>query len=201
MTEASSSTIDKPAAYAVSPAKLAHVVLRTPRFEGMKKWYLALLNGRVSYENEALAFLCYDEEHHRIALINIPVLADKAPGTSGMDHLAFTYNNLSDLYATYRRVKEGDGIVPFWAINHGPTTSLYYRDPDGNQVELQVDNFDTDEEGNAFFASPEFAENPIGVDFDPEELGRRLAAGEADSAIKKRPNIGPRGLADGVPLQ
>jgi catechol-2,3-dioxygenase len=25
-------------------------------------------------------------------------------------------------------------------FNHGLTTSLYYRDPDGNKVELQVDN-------------------------------------------------------------
>ena len=185
----------------ISPIKFAHVVLRTPRFEAMKKWYLALLHGRVAYENEALAFLCYDEEHHRIALINIPQLADKSPGSSGMDHMAFTYASLADLAATYARLKGEENITPFWAINHGPTTSLYYRDPDGNQVELQVDNFDSDEEGNAFFASTAFAENPIGVDFDPEELGRRLAAGESEASIKARPNIGPRTIHDGVPLQ
>lgn len=185
----------------ISPIKLAHVVLRTPRFEAMKKWYLALLHGRVAYENEALAFVSYDEEHHRIALINIPQLADKAPGTSGMDHMAFTYASLADLAANYTRLKAEEGIAPFWAINHGPTTSLYYRDPDGNQVELQVDNFDSDEEGNAFFASAEFAENPIGVDFDPDELARRLAAGESEASLKVRPNIGPRTIHDGVPLQ
>ena len=43
---------------------------------------------------------------------------------------------------TYARLK-GDGIEPYWCINHGPTTSLYYKDPDGNQIELQVDNFPT----------------------------------------------------------
>jgi catechol-2,3-dioxygenase len=185
---------------AISPIKLAHVVMRTAHFEDMKTWYLALLNGRVSYANEALAFLCYDEEHHRIALLNIPSLGDKTPGTSGVDHVAFTYSSLADLYSTYARLKQENDIEPFWAINHGPTTSMYYRDPDGNQIELQVDNFTTDEEGNAFFASAAFAENPIGVDFDPEELGRRLAAGESEASIKQRPNIGPRGL-EGVPLQ
>lgn len=185
---------------AISPAKLAHVVLRTSRFDQMKSWYIALLCGRVAYENGSLAFMTYDEEHHRIALIHIPGIPDKAPGTSGMDHIAFTYNTLSELYGTYARLKAEHGIEPIWAINHGPTTSLYYRDPDANQVELQVDNFDTDEAGSAFFASAEFAENPIGVDFDPEELGRRLAAGEPEAAIKKRPNIGPRGL-EGIPLQ
>jgi catechol 2,3-dioxygenase-like lactoylglutathione lyase family enzyme len=201
MTSAQQAAIEPRASHRVSPAKLAHVVFRTPRFAEMKTWYLALLNARVAHENEALAFLSYDLEHHRVALINIPGIPDRQPGVGGVDHVAFTYNSLTDLYDTYARLKAEDGIAPFWAINHGPTTSLYYRDPDGNQVELQVDNFDTDEQGIAFFLSSEFAENPIGVDFDPDELGRRLAAGESEAALKVRPNTGPRGLADGVPLQ
>jgi hypothetical protein len=41
---------------------------------------------------------------------------------------------------------------------------------------------------------PEFAENPIGVDYDPEDLVRRLQAGESEESIKKRENIGPRGV-------
>jgi hypothetical protein len=40
-------------------------------------------------------------------------------------------------------------IRPFYSINHGPTTSLYYTDPDGNRVELLVDNFATAGEGQA----------------------------------------------------
>ena len=32
--------------------------------------------------------------------------------------------------------------MPVRTINHGPTVSMYYKDPDGNQVELQVDVFD-----------------------------------------------------------
>lgn len=79
-----------------------------------------------------------------------------------------------------------------WCVNHGPTTSFYYKDPDGNKIEAQVDNFDTVEEAAAFFYTPEFAENPIGVDFDPEELIRRLRTGENRKSIMKRPNIGPR---------
>ena len=48
----------------------------------------------------------------------------------------------------------------------GPTTSRYYADPDHNQIELQVEKFDTIAESTAFFYSAEFAENPIGVEFD-----------------------------------
>ena len=46
---------------------------------------------------------------------------------------------------------------------------------------------------------PEMTENPFGVDFDPEDLVKRLNSGESEADIKKRPNIGPRGL-EGLPL-
>jgi len=44
-----------------------------------------------------------------------------------------------------------------------------------------------------------FQENPLGTDFDPEDLIRRLQSGEDETSIKKRIEIGPRGL-DTVPL-
>jgi hypothetical protein len=42
--------------------------------------------------------------------------------------------------------------------------------------------------------SKSFAENPIGVDFDPDELVERLKRGEDQESLKKRPGIGPRVL-------
>ena len=44
--------------------------------------------------------------------------------------------------------------------------------------------------------SKHFAENPIGTDFDPEEYIRRLKAGEDEGELKKRVEIGARGLPD-----
>ncbi|SCW66499.1 Glyoxalase/Bleomycin resistance protein/Dioxygenase superfamily protein [Sphingobium faniae] len=181
------------------PSKLAHVVLRSPRFKEMVDWYKFVLAASASYENDGLAFLTYDEEHHRIAVMNMPHLAGRTTGTAGMDHMAFSYDSLADLVAHYRRLKAA-GIMPFWAINHGPTTSLYYRDPDENQLEFQVENFETLAESNAFFSSAEFAQNPIGTEYDIEDIGRRLAAGESEADLKRRPSIGPRGL-EGIPLR
>jgi hypothetical protein len=68
-------------------------------------------------------------------------------------------------------------------INHGTTTSLYYKVPDGNKIELQIDNFDTVAEGVKFMESESFAKNPIGVLFDPDQLIRRRSAGEIPSEI------------------
>jgi hypothetical protein len=54
---------------------------------------------------------------------------------------------------------------------------MYYRDPDGNRVELQIDNFSTAEEGQAWMRSPAFDQNPIGLEYDPDELVRKFQSG------------------------
>lgn len=169
-----------------SPAKLAHVVLRTGQLQPMLDWYLEVLEGTVTFANEAIAFLTYDDEHHRIAIANTG--ASQRPGDShaGMHHIAFTYANLGDLLGTYQRLNN-QGIKPFWTINHGPTTSMYYADPDGNNIELQIDNFETDEQLQQFFDSGAFAANPIGVEFDAAELRARYESGEPIAELVKRP--------------
>ena len=73
---------------------------------------------------------------------------------------------------------------------------MYYADPDGNQLEFQVENYDSVIESTKFFYSEEFAENPIGVEFDPEDMIARLRAGEPEEQLKKRPRAGAKGLAD-----
>ena len=135
-----------------------------------------------------LAFLTYDDEHHRIAIAGIPGLAERPQFAAGTDHVAFSYADLGDLLYTYARLK-GEGIEPYWCINHGPTTSMYYKDPDGNRIELQVDNFSTAEETNRWIRSGDFAANPIGVVFDAEELLARYRAGEPIETLTARPPL------------
>ena len=112
-----------------------------------------MLHAWPAFENDFLAFITYDDEHHRLAFVNTPGAADPAPGTAGVDHFAYTYAILDDLVHTYERLK-GEGINPVWTINHGPTTSLYYQAPNGHRVELQIDNFETTKALNAWFRSP-----------------------------------------------
>jgi catechol 2,3-dioxygenase-like lactoylglutathione lyase family enzyme len=175
----------------IAPAKLAHVVRRTSRFEEMIAWYETVLDARVVHRDGVLAFLTYDDEHHRIAIAGIPGLPDQPPMASGTDHVAFTHADLGDLLCTYARLK-GEGILPYWCLNHGPTTSMYYKDPDGNRVELQIDNFDV-AETNRWMASGDFAKNPIGVIFDPDTLLERYRAGEPLASLLTRPPL-PEGV-------
>ena len=180
-----------PAAKRVVPAQIAHFVIYTSRYAEMNAWYKAALGASVTFEDDTLAFLTYDDEHHRVALVAIPNLERQREGFATIHHIAFTYLTLRDLLDSWQRLSE-EGIVPYWTVNHGPTTSMYYADPDGNRIEFQVDNFATSEEAKAFCALPEFAENSVGVEFDPQDHLRRLDAGESEAMLKRRPNIGPR---------
>jgi catechol-2,3-dioxygenase len=168
------------------PTKLAHVVFQTNRMSQMRDWYCTVLGGRVIYENDHLCFVTYDDEHHRVAFVDFGPLSPRDEGTAGLvvrpterpgvHHVAFTFGSMGDLLDTYVRVKARD-IRPFFCVNHGPTTSMYYTDPDGNRIELQIDNFASAEEGQAWMLSPAFDRNPIGVEFDPDELLSRFRSG------------------------
>lgn len=103
-----------------------------------------------------------------------------------------------ELFATYERLRN-QGILPYWCINHGPTLSLYYRDPDNNQVELQIDLFADIQQISDWFRQSDFDSNPIGVKFDPEELVQRHRNGEALASLTARPRIDPSQVVAQLP--
>jgi len=161
----------------IRPGKFAHVVLRTRQISVLSDWYAMVLGAKTVFSSDFAAFLTYDDEHHRIALLALPDVVDRPQNALGLDHFAYTFDSLGDLLQTYKRLR-GEGILPAWTINHGATTSMYYDDPDGNRVELQIDNFQTLEEANEFMLSEVFEKNPVGVEFDPERLLERYEQGD-----------------------
>jgi catechol 2,3-dioxygenase-like lactoylglutathione lyase family enzyme len=160
--------------------KFVHVVYRTRRFEEMLAWYRTVFGAKVQYQDPALAFLTYDEEHHRFAFANMDLIDPGGSGPDdrgfiGVDHVAYTYASLSDLFDRYAELK-ADGIRPYWCIHHGITVSMYYGGPDGNQLEFQVDCFADNDDANAFMHRA-FSINPIGVEYDPEEWLAEVRSG------------------------
>ena len=171
-----------------SPARLAHIALRTNQIKNMTDWYCKVLGAHVAYRSEKVAFLTYDEEHHRIALLGLDDYPSKADGIHvGYFHTAFAYDSLSDLMGNFVRLRE-EGILPYRAINHGPTVSLYYADPDENQIELQVDSFPDADATNAWMLSEAFARNPIGIEFDADAMLAQLDAGVPETELLRRPD-------------
>jgi catechol 2,3-dioxygenase-like lactoylglutathione lyase family enzyme len=175
----------------ITPVKFGHVVLRTGDMPRLRDWYLHVLNARVSYQNDQVSFLTYDDEHHRVGIVQLPEIGAGSGQGAGLEHLSFTYRGLGALLATYRRLKVST-IEPFWTINHGPTISMYYRDPDDNKVELQVDIFATIEATNQFL-DRYYPENFMGIIFDPEQMIRDYERGTPLEDLYRRPPL-PEGM-------
>jgi catechol-2,3-dioxygenase len=167
------------------PVKFAHVVYSTRRYEEMIAWYQKVFEADVVYQNPVLAFLTYDDEHHRFAIANLsafkPGVEGGGRGEIGVNHVAYTYANLGNLLDTYARLKQ-EGITPYWRIHHGMTLSFYYQDPDGNRMEFQVDTCPVDE-ANAYMQSDAFAANPIGVEIDPDALLAQYRSGVPEKQL------------------
>ena len=163
-----------------SPIKLAHIALKTHDIETSSEWYRTVLNAEVVFENDLLCFLTYDDEHHRVVLAHDPTYEPGGP-SAGLHHVSFTYEDLDALFDTFERLKTL-GIEPHLCINHGPTLSMYYMDPMANQVELQIDNM-SPAQAIEFARSETFRANPIGIEFDPNNLNERRKAGETVTSL------------------
>jgi len=174
----------------VRPAKFVHIVYRTRRFAEMIQWYQTVFDARVQFQNPVLGFLTYDDEHHRFAFVDLAVVdpdgrENDKQGKIGVDHVAYTYNSVRDLAENYAWLRD-QGIKPYWTLHHGVTLSMYYADPDGNQMEFQVDSFPTPEAATEYMHGPGYTANAIGVEFDPDELLARVRAGAPESEFLQR---------------
>jgi catechol-2,3-dioxygenase len=165
---------------------LHHVTFKTSRLREMVAWYRAVVGAEVTFQDANNAWTTNDGANHRIAFLSLPALEDDPDKVkhNGMHHSAFEYGSFSDLMASYERLK-GEGILPAFALDHGLTISLYYKDPEGNYVELQSDNFGDWKKSTGWMrTSPDFASNPIGTFFDPEKVSQAHAAGRPFDALQ-----------------
>lgn len=173
-----------------TPKRMSHVVYRTNRYEEMLAWYQEVFGATVKTKSQAMAFLTYDDEDHRFAIVNIQALkpghdALDRPGLVGVDHIAYTLDSLADLFGNYEYLRARQ-IKPYWCIHHGDTVSMYYADPDGNQMEFQVETFEAQRQIPPEQFSKPRVRNPVGVEYEPEEWLARLRAGTAENDLLVR---------------
>jgi catechol-2,3-dioxygenase len=156
-----------------------HVNLKTTRLQEMIDFYRELVGAEVIHQDAVGAWLSNDGANHRIALLAFPNFSDdpEKDAHTGMHHSAFEYPSFEELNASYLRLKEA-GITPPLCLDHGMTLSYYYADPDGNNVELQVDCFgDWQRSRQWMHTSNEFKANPIGAFVAPELVAADRADG------------------------
>lgn len=163
------------------PNKLSHYVLQSQNPHRLASWYAALLDADIVFKTDFLTLLTYDEEHHRIAFAALPPAADGAiakreNGQPGLSHVAFGFDSISELLTCYENAKKR-GDAPVVSLHHGPTVSLYYKDPDGNNVETFIECFPTAKGAMDYLLSPAFQANPVGVPFDADAALAKLKSG------------------------
>lgn len=187
-------------ARAVAKPVLHHVTFKTTRLDEMIEWYGKVVGMVPNFRDSVAAWMTNDEANHRVALLCVPGIVDDPAHVphAGMHHSAFEFRSVDELLETYERLK-GEGITPHAALDHGLTTSFYYADPDGNSVELQVDNFgDWQASSEWMRTAPEFKVNPIGVQIDPAQLTRAWKAGADAAELHRRGYAGE--FDPGTPL-
>jgi catechol-2,3-dioxygenase len=159
--------------------KFHHLNLKTTRLQEMIDFYSTLVGAEVIFRDDVGAWLSNDQANHRIALLAFPGFRDdpEKENHTGLHHSAFEYEGFEELNASYLRLREA-GIEPEFCLDHGMTFSYYYADPDGNRVELQVDNFgDWSRSTEWMKTSEDFAANPIGQFVDPDRVAADHAEG------------------------
>jgi len=104
----------------------------------MESFYQRLLGFHVTDRGVArgrdIVFLTRDpNEHHQIALV-----AGRTTDETTVNQISFRLRGLEDLQQMLAAVKAEPGATDVMGTDHGTTWSLYFRDPEGNRIELFV---------------------------------------------------------------
>jgi len=187
---------DAPLCHDLDLVRISEIVLKTSQFETLRNWYVDALGIEPFYENSpektggadgkflraSDVRLCFIRLHldypyaQVLAIFEVPNLKSGGKTEAGLHHMQLRNSSLDQLFERYDLLKSV-GILPHRSANHGPGTSFYYFDPDGNNVEFSGANFDTEAEYLAYFTSDSYRRNPSGIEIDAEAYIARYRSG------------------------
>jgi len=121
--------------------RVGHIHLKVTDLDRAIHFYADVLGFHVTqrYGDQA-AFLAAGDYHHHIGL-NTWHSKGTGPApvrAAGLYHSAFVFPDRASLGAALQRVMD-HGTALDGAADHGVSQAVYFRDPDGNGVELYVD--------------------------------------------------------------
>jgi catechol 2,3-dioxygenase-like lactoylglutathione lyase family enzyme len=122
-----------------------------------------------------LVFLSRDpRDHHQIVMVSG---RPKDSGFNPINQISFRVDGLADLREMHRRVQGEPAVTEIFPVSHGNALSVYFRDPEGNRLEVFID-------------TPWYCHQPIRMPLDlklsDEELWRAVEA-----EVRKAPDYKP----------
>jgi catechol 2,3-dioxygenase len=120
---------------------LGHVVLKVTDLERSEHFYGGVLGMPVCarFDEQGMKMIFFSlGNHHDLAIAEVPggeVAGEHAPG---LDHVAFCIGTKLEQLKEAKAHLEQAGLA-LDPIDHEVTKSLYFDDPDGNNIELYVD--------------------------------------------------------------
>src|SRR3954447_25547564 len=145
---------------------VSHFEIRARDPAAMEKFYTEILGFIVSdrgvlnagpMQGRELIFLSHSpDEHHQIVLIP----SDVTDQGGGIGHVAFRVDSLDEVRRVYEKVRELPHARPE-PVSHGNTWSVYFRDPEGNRIEI-------------FTQTPWHATQPCRFDVDYDQPDEKL---------------------------
>jgi catechol 2,3-dioxygenase len=127
----------------IVPDRIGHVVIKVRDLERSRNFYTDVIGLKLMMEAPKIKmafFASNGRDHHELGCIEVGADAPgPQKGEVGLVHIAFRLRDEDHLRAAYRELKEKD--VPILStVDHGITKSIYFRDPDGHQLEIYCDN-------------------------------------------------------------
>jgi catechol 2,3-dioxygenase len=124
-----------------SSMHLGHVNIYVRNAERSRDWYAKVLGLHTyHFRPGRAAFMSADREmSHEVALMEVGADAPgPMRGQVGLNHMAWMVDSLDALADAYRRLK--DNAIEIDAIvDHGISLGIYFRDPDGNGLEVSYE--------------------------------------------------------------
>jgi catechol-2,3-dioxygenase len=123
------------------PLSISHVGLYVHDLQKAEDFYTRVLGFTVTDRGKVrgadIVFTSWDpKDHHQVALI------DGRPKELGFNHInqiSFRVTSVEELQTIWRRVKNEPDVSDLRPIDHGNAWSLYFRDPEGNRLEVFCD--------------------------------------------------------------